>query len=414
MMEKKFSSFYSLYIGLFLLIMLVLPKMIGLLFLGFIPLIFIGWRKKELNFRFGWLQALFVILYFTYAIYSLFSRHSEIAQQYLVYKLSFIFLPLLLAFRPKEKLSLQFPVYGFLIGVAVLLLEGFIGSFQCYLAGKGTFGCFLTTSFSGVHHPSYTSVYYLTALFTLWYARREKIKGISVWVALFGTAILSVATAFCLSLAGILFFFGALAVAFLMWVYGKFGVRTGIAATLAAPIMMYVAVTTIPQISGEWGSAKKFADEYRKDPELFVKSKRYPMSGSEVRLVLWTVSADVFSDYPLGVGTGNYDEVMTQYLNRIGHTELAKKQYNPHNQYLQTGIELGWMGLSVLLLLLIYGVAFSIKYKNWLLLLLVTNLAFNNLFESMLQRQSGVVFYTFALCFLAIHQVKTMKGSDRF
>jgi activator of 2-hydroxyglutaryl-CoA dehydratase len=66
---------------------------------------------------------------------------------------------------------------------------------------------------------------------------------------------------------------------------------------------------------------------------------------------------------------------------------------------LQSGIEIGIFGLIVLLFLLFKGITIAWKNRNYLLLFVVLNLAFNMLFESMLQRQSGIIFYTFWITF---------------
>ena len=106
--------------------------------------------------------------------------------------------------------------------------------------------------------------------------------------------------------------------------------------------------------------------------------------------------------YPFGVGTGNVDEVLTNNLITLNQKELAKQEYNPHNQFLQTGIEIGWIGLLLLIAIVVVGIFYAFKFKNWLLLLIISNFAFNSLFESMLQRQSGIVVYTFLICALMV------------
>mgnify|MGYP000844552643 FL=1 len=128
------------------------------------------------------------------------------------------------------------------------------------------------------------------------------------------------------------------------------------------------------------------------------------MSGSETRLVLWTVSGQIIKDYPLGVGTGNVDDILVSRLSKLNQKELAKQRLNPHNQYFQTAIEIGFIGLIVLLSILFYGLKVGYKHRTWLLIILVANLGFNMLFESMLQRQSGIVFYTFWICLLVAYQ----------
>ena len=87
-------------------------------------------------------------------------------------------------------------------------------------------------------------------------------------------------------------------------------------------------------------------------------------------------------------------------LNRIGQPNMAIRKLNPHNQYFQTAIEVGMVGLFFLLAIIFFGLYYAILNKNWLLLFILISLAFNCLFESILQRQSGIVFYTFWISLL--------------
>jgi O-antigen ligase len=92
--------------------------------------------------------------------------------------------------------------------------------------------------------------------------------------------------------------------------------------------------------------------------------------------------------------------MMHQRLVELGLNQQAALNYNPHNQYLQIAAELGIIGLLLFLGILLYGVVWAISSKNWLLTLVMLSLMFNCFFESMLQRQSGIVFYCFWICIL--------------
>jgi len=167
-------------------------------------------------------------------------------------------------------------------------------------------------------------------------------------------------------------------------------------------ISLFGVVKYTPGVNTQFQYSIDYLVEYWENPQEFFRSKQTYVGGSETRLIMWAASAQVFAEHPLGVGTGNVDDYLTDKLNEIGQPHMAKKKLNPHNQFLQTGVEVGIVGLTLLLLIVFYGIYYSIKTKNWLLLFLIISLAFNCLFESMLQRQSGIVFYTFWICFLAI------------
>ena len=140
---------------------------------------------------------------------------------------------------------------------------------------------------------------------------------------------------------------------------------------------------------------------YAASPQKFIQSRPFPMQGNEARLVIWTVAFDIFMDYPMGVGLGNLEAMMHQRLVHFGLKKQADLNYNPHNQFLQIAAELGVIGLGLFLLIVAYGFYWSITTKNYLLLLVIASLFINCLFESMLQRQSGIVFYCFWICLLS-------------
>lgn len=118
-------------------------------------------------------------------------------------------------------------------------------------------------------------------------------------------------------------------------------------------------------------------------------------SGSEVRLVMWTVSWDEISKHPMGIGTGNVDIYLGKNLRDRGMNWVADQQYNPHNQFLQTTLEVGFLGGLFLLLIVILGFIDAKRIKSWALFFLFTSLLLNSCFESMLQHQSGIIFFPF-------------------
>ena len=103
-------------------------------------------------------------------------------------------------------------------------------------------------------------------------------------------------------------------------------------------------------------------------------------------------------------------ESAKQFYNQL--KELAKQNYNPHNQFLQIAVEIGVLGLGLFIFLLFKLLEFSRNNKNYLLFILTTGLIFNSLFESMLQRQSGIVFYSFWICLIVAFS-ETFEKSNK-
>ena len=400
----SYKTIFDNYLGFFSGLMIVFPRAVGVSILPIIVLIIIGMRKQQLQFRYTWLTVFFVLLYAAYALSIALSSHEMMEYKYLEYKLSFVVTPLLLSFQYREgDFSLPKISMGLILGVLFTGLYGLYNAILCYGNG-GTFLCFLTVYISPVHHPSYFMTYMITAMALSWIGVRRKWSGYSLyWVIpfiLFGVALHTLS----LSLAGILYLLIVVCAAILYFIYNKWGKIVAIGALIVLPFLAYLFVTTVPQIEGEWNGAKWYADQYIKDPQAFIKNSESPLSGSEERLIMWTVAFQEIKSHPFGVGVGNLDENLGKRLRDLNQYELATKKLNPHNQFLQTAVEIGVFGLLILLIIIGITIVVALRERNIILLLIIGCLMFNCLFESMLQRQSGIVFFTFWLCLLVIHK----------
>lgn len=408
--KLKYSEQYELALVIFSFIMLVFPKFVAIGFIALLYVLIIGWVKKELVVKWQSIPLLFITLYLTYVIYTLWTRHPDIAGKYLEYKLSFFLIPILLTFKPKQEPTFSIATTGYILSTFVLVIASYLHAVQLY-PSKGL-PSFLSSELSYIHHPTYTTVYVLLAIVLLLYGKRQQFKGYH-WKWILPIILLFTITYFLfLSLAGILLFFVLIAGWIIFFIYNKWGWKWSAVTIVVIPLVLFSLIKIIPGVEGEWTGATWYANEYLKNPERFVKERPYPMSGSETRLVMWSVTYQAVKDYPLGVGTGNVDEVLNHRLTKLGQEAFAQNNYNPHNQFLQTALEIGIFGLSILLFIILIGVIQGIKQSNWLLLIMSLALAFNNLFESMLQRQSGIVFFTFVLCLLAHYSSKTTKTSQ--
>jgi O-antigen ligase len=76
-----------------------------------------------------------------------------------------------------------------------------------------------------------------------------------------------------------------------------------------------------------------------------------------------------------------------------GEHYASARQFNAHNQFLQTGAEIGWLGLTALLLIL--GALWMSGSGEPVARIFVLLCALNFLFESFLEVQAGIVFFSF-------------------
>ncbi len=390
---------YQFHIGLLAFVIVVFPKFTAMAFLGFVPIIAYGLITKAMRFKLTLVPILFIGLYLLYVAYCSITDHPDIAGRYLEYKLSLILLPFLLAFKPKKPVNWSITILMFLIGMLILTVQGLYASFNCF-GQTGNTVCFFTTSFSYKHHPTYSSIYALLAICLAIYGRVMNFKGFNwKWIAPF-LFLMVMVTFFNLSLAGILFFFIFVSAVILYLISKRFGRKVAILTAVVLPAAFAILVAVVPRLEGEWNGSTKEVANYIHDPVEFSKSREYPFSGTVARFVMWTASYQILTEHPFGVGTGNVDEKLIAQVQKLEQPELAELNYNPHNQYLQTGIEIGLLGILTLLLIVYFTVRKGVKMRNWILVIFGLNFAFNMLFESILQRQEGLVFFVLVLCLL--------------
>jgi O-antigen ligase len=389
-------------LGVFAFVIVVFPRLTGLFLLVLIGVIIYAFVKKELIFKWNKLGTLFILMYVAFLVGIFFTHNPPLAYRYAENKLSYLLFPLLFSFKSKCEIKLHWSYIGFISGTLLITMIGLIQGINCYFGPNGSRGCLVASAVSPFIHPTYLSVYLMISIGIVLKGWKEKGPYFSRNLTLPFLFFAILMHGFLLSLSGILFLFIVVGIYCLYWLKKKVNIIIFYISILILPLIGYFYITNIPQIEGEWYNAKWYADEYLKSPDAFVKSRVYPMSGTEVRIVIWTAAVKAIQKHPLGVGTGNVDEYLAKELKLLNQEELAKEELNPHNQFFQTTLEIGVFGILILLSIIGYGFYISFQQKDYLLMLIIGSLFFNSLFESMLQRHSGIVIYTFWICLLSI------------
>lgn len=96
-----------------------------------------------------------------------------------------------------------------------------------------------------------------------------------------------------------------------------------------------------------------------------------------------------------GVGCGDVMDELKNYYESHQLQIPAQRTYNPHNQFIQTSISNGIIGLLLLGTLFAGGIWIGIQQQNPLLVAFLIICTFQFLFESMLERQNGIYFFCF-------------------
>ncbi|MBK8345239.1 MAG: O-antigen ligase family protein [Bacteroidetes bacterium] len=121
------------------------------------------------------------------------------------------------------------------------------------------------------------------------------------------------------------------------------------------------------------------------------------------RKEIWNAATDVVAQNPiLGTGTGDAEADLIQAYANNGFKLGVEEKYNAHNQYLQILVETGWLGLLCFAGFFFLCLRLAIKHKNYLYLAFLLLWLVNISTESMLETQSGVVFFSFFNALLAL------------
>lgn len=116
--------------------------------------------------------------------------------------------------------------------------------------------------------------------------------------------------------------------------------------------------------------------------------------GYFARLDIWRPGVEVIMEnFWIGVGTGDHESELHKKYLKYGFTEGVRLNFNMHNQYLQTMLNFGVLGLVSFTIVLLVQIRASISMKNPLYLSFLALFILGCLTESMLNRNKGIVFF---------------------
>lgn len=116
-------------------------------------------------------------------------------------------------------------------------------------------------------------------------------------------------------------------------------------------------------------------------------------TSEKLRILSWETSVKLIKEAPLfGYGLGDANDVLIKKYKEIGYLENHKQKYNAHNQFLQTWLQTGIIGIGALLFIFILlGIRMRRSPNEFSVFLI---LFISLLFESMLVRFNGIVFFS--------------------
>ncbi|MDO9512186.1 MAG: O-antigen ligase family protein [Bacteroidales bacterium] len=257
---------------------------------------------------------------------------------------------------------------------------------------------------AGNQHPSYLAMYSVFAIAVLLVNAFENSSELKIlhWVfIIFGVMFLFVFVILLSSRAGMISLIMTFVVAAVFILTEQRQYAKGSLFLLSFIIFFYVCYEFFPRSFGRL----QHTGEVLAGPV----TDNTTEDGTAQRLLIWDASISIIKEnLLLGVGTGDVkDELMLEYKKR-GMDATLKSRKNAHNQYLQTFVTIGIAGFVSLLLMFLIPGLYAIRSRDLLYFLFLAIVGMNLLFESMFERQAGVVFYTFFNAYLFFSR----RGND--
>ena len=335
---------------------------------------------------------MFMVIYILYILGMVYSNNFAYGYFDLEVKMSLIIFPVLMATFPKpllEKEVAQRVLWAFVYGMIVSMLFCYGQAIYNYVI-SGNPLTFYYARLSPLIHPSYLAMYAGFAFtIVLSFILEGVIKGVRRFLAYFLLSILVIFIVMLSSKAGVI---SIIMLVVLFAIYMTLMRKKVFSGLLTGGLFIAVFLIFFQLLP-------KSAERFRQSRDTLENSDTVEgeqFSSTRDRILIWWHSFEITNEHFLiGVGTGDVKDFLLSKYEEKGMEHARELSLNAHNQYLQTMIALGIIGLIILLLNFILPALESIDHRDYLYFFFLILVAFNFLFESMLETQAGVVFYAF-------------------
>jgi hypothetical protein len=255
-------------------------------------------------------------------------------------------------------------------------------------------------------HPVYFALYVATSIwifFYLFWMNKVKISR-KFLLGLITTVLFLTFFIVLLGSKSIIGGFILISIAFLLHFFYRIRkIKKGILIIFSFFILLSGLIISVPD------TRNRFADITHLDLD-FLRQQKYefnsPFNGLTLRLVMWRLSAELFErqlSWLWGVGTGDVQEYLNQKYQKYHLDAGGYLNFNAHNQFVETFIGIGLIGMAVLLGAFFLSIQRAIQQYNYLYLCFLSLFIIFCLTESSFCTQKGVVFFSFFNAIFAFH-----------
>lgn len=333
-----------------------------------------------------------ILLFFIYVVGVTFSTNTSFAWKDVLSKTPFVLIPVLFYLLPENSSRRNRFLLGFALGTGLLCLILLVRATINYGSTGATY-VFFYEAFSWKMHPTYLAIYISFSLLAMLHFTHTAGPKSSRWprwasaaLFCFGTSVLILSS----SRMGIIS--GAVAILFYLW-HLFFRSKTVSAGTIA----FYLLTAPLLFVLLNYGvnSASRFG-EVKKYVKTGVQSEQSDQGSIAARLKIWESSVGLIREnFWTGTGTGDVQEELRMLYERNNLHYALSKNLNAHNQYLQTLLATGIAGLLLLMMVFFLPFMNYRRDKDYLALAFLFIVALNSLTEAILEREAGVLWFSF-------------------
>ena len=169
----------------------------------------------------------------------------------------------------------------------------------------------------------------------------------------------------------------------------------------ATSIVLFAIIIIIPPIRGRYVELVDSIVNYNNITKIGSTTIRFNI----FKLVSKAISDNVM----LGYGIGDTKDVLIAYYK--AKPEIFDGQYyNSHNQFLSSWLTAGLLGITSFIAMLVYNLKLAIKSCDFVYGAIVLMFLFVCLTENILERQSGVLLFSFLINFFAFKTLVKFKN----
>lgn len=315
-------------------------------------------------------------------------------------KASFIVFPLYFVLFSVEA-QWKYIINSFLLGLFLSILVNLSFSTVEFL-NSNEVSNFFQAELSHLMHRSYWATYLCLGYFFLWYKFLQEER--NQFFNFAGALILFVFTLMTGAKIGLLLLVLITITMIVLWIKiskKKINIVIAICGLLVA---VFIVNLKFPQL---YQRAKLTVDTVMIPME---KRDLTSFESTTARILMWDTAVDLIQEnFWFGVGSGDVKDELQKKNFEKGYTGVAEKNYNSHNQFLNTHVAIGFFGALFLFLSFLTPILFSRGNTRFVQIIVVLILFLSLLPEAFLETQAGIIPVAFFLSFIGSKNTIKLK-----